>query len=222
MPRLVPSHLHRTVPMPQIAPSDERIGPPVLDFQYVQKPIIRFFMNEDPNVSGLKVVRRKSVAARDAKHEGKVLEAIEQGENISADLIKRDRIRPGRKDTGEPVVNGDVGVVLSGFAAELIADGYQIRNFHVAVDTKPAKKAGGEPRKRYIPTFTFEYGAEPAENADELLALLEGYAQKPATLFVYDNPDNTATFNCTNLGQGRPRGVLGIEEGILTSTPIAQ
>lgn len=195
-----------------VAPAD-RIGPPALDFRYVQKALLRFYTNHsDETAKNLKVVKRKSAAARDTKHAVEILRAVEVGEEVSKNLIKRDRVRPGHIDTGEPIINGEVGVVLEDLAEKLIALGYQIIDFHVAEESRPAKKKGGEPRMRYISTFTLNYGAEPAENAEELLALLGKFVGQPCTLYVYDNVNNTATFNCTNLGQGKVRSVTTVDE----------
>jgi len=191
----------------------DRTGPPVLDLKLVQKVLLRFYTSElGEAVENFKVVKRKSAVARDHKHVDEILDAIEEGAEVSKSLIKRDRVRPGHVDTGEPVVNGEVGVVLEGTAEELVALGYQIVDFHVAKEDRPPKKKGGEPRKRYVSTFTMEFGAGPAENAGELLELLGEFAKLPCTLYVYDNANCTSTFNCTNLGQGKVRGVATFDE----------
>lgn len=191
-------------------------GGVAVELQYVDRIIIRTYQyGRNGLPASARYIPRKSEGARDRKHDRDV---DKLGED--AGRKKRDRIRPGHKDTGEPVINGETGVLLRCLPNQIIDDGYVLVDFHVAMEPEKNPKKGREPRERCIPTWTFVADGKEMGNVRMYLAALRSKLDANHTLFMYDNIDGSVTLNLSSPEQSKDRSFLVIEKRAFVRYPV--
>jgi hypothetical protein len=93
-------------------------------------------------------------------------------------------------DTGVEVYHEITGVSTPTLGEGLMRNGYGFRDVHFFPQQKGRANL-------LVVVFAFEWAAPQAENVQELQKLFAHYAASSWTVSIWDNPNLTATVNCT-------------------------
>lgn len=206
--------MERRILAPQAPKPAGATGP--CELSGITRVLVKLALPDEGSVPpGLPSIKRLTDLAMDAKHS-----------NLALSLGTKDRgeigrVRHGRVDTGEHVVDNMKMVSLSAVAASLERFGYKLAYPHYF--TKESERG-----RKYVVVLPFVQGlSEDDDGEEQVIQIVQQSAINELMedlwnyCHVWRNPDGTVTVNMVGRIKGQlPKHALLVEEGRLIVAPV--